>query len=62
MPLFNWDAPRGESVLKSRFWVFWAVTIPLTLAVIGVWWLWMLWRESRDRIEDMRAGGVDKKD
>ncbi|KAH9210510.1 hypothetical protein DL95DRAFT_343006, partial [Leptodontidium sp. 2 PMI_412] len=39
MPLFDWQAP-ADSVLSSRLWVYWAVTIPATLVVLIAWRIW----------------------
>ncbi|MCJ1353429.1 MAG: hypothetical protein MMC33_003415 [Icmadophila ericetorum] len=51
VPLFNWNAGPDEQVLNGRFWVYWAVTLPLTAIVMGAWWAWMVWRQNRDRAE-----------
>lgn len=39
MPIFDWDADnnRGEDVVNRRFWVYWAVTVPLTVLTVVVW-------------------------
>jgi hypothetical protein len=42
MPLFNWDAPQGHSVLKDRFNYYWASTLPLTFVVLLTWALCIL--------------------
>ena len=39
--MFNWQAPPGSKILSSHFWIYWAVTIPLTLFVLTVWTLWL---------------------
>lgn len=26
---------------SHSFWIYWTVTIPITLAVVFVWWLWL---------------------
>lgn len=36
MPMFDWSASTGE-VLNERFWIYWAVALPLTITVLGVW-------------------------
>jgi hypothetical protein len=41
IPLFNWRAVEGESLVDSRFWLYWAVTLPLTLVVIVIWGVWI---------------------
>lgn len=43
MPLFHWDAQTGEltTVVSRRFWIYWAVTGPLTLTTLILWLFWM---------------------
>ncbi|KAF6822054.1 hypothetical protein CPLU01_12234 [Colletotrichum plurivorum] len=36
---FN-DAPDMASVVSPRFWIFWAVTVPFTLIVVGLYFYW----------------------
>jgi hypothetical protein len=33
MSMFNWNADAGETVVSSRFWIYWATSIPLTTVV-----------------------------
>ncbi|KAF1972963.1 hypothetical protein BU23DRAFT_147202 [Bimuria novae-zelandiae CBS 107.79] len=40
MSMFNWQAPAGTSVVSSRFYIYWAVTGPLTLVVFLIWLFW----------------------
>ena len=42
MPLLNWEAPPGTSVIADRFWIYWAVAVPLTVGVLLVWGTWYL--------------------
>jgi hypothetical protein len=60
VPLFNWDAESWQDVPKSRFWFYWAITIPLTLTIVLVWIVWQrswnkhnieLDRKARDSAE-----------
>jgi Mg2+ and Co2+ transporter CorA len=60
MPLLNWQAPKGTTVVSHRFWVYWAVTVPLTIGTILLWLAWfrrkdiaVKWRKSH-----RRAGSV----
>lgn len=39
MPMFDWNAPVNKT-LSHRFWIYWAVTIPLTVVVIVCWIFW----------------------
>jgi hypothetical protein len=34
VPSLQWDKP---TVIGSRFWIYWAVTIPTTILVFGIW-------------------------
>lgn len=43
IPMFNWQAASSGSSQRSvsaYFWMYWAVTIPLTIAVMTGWVLW----------------------
>jgi Mg2+ and Co2+ transporter CorA len=62
MPLFNWDASEGEAVVKSGFRWYWAIAVPLTVLVLGVWVLamllpWRIWIKSLRREE--KGGDVE---
>jgi Mg2+ and Co2+ transporter CorA len=51
MPVFDWDAAGNGPVTKKGFKLYWAVTIPVTLAVLMVWGLamvfpWTTWAEK----------------
>jgi hypothetical protein len=61
MPLFNWDAENGSSVLTARFKYYWAVTIPLTFVLILIWSLLLLlpWRRWIPTAWDTRRSGGD---
>ena len=48
MPLFNWTAMDGENVTEDRFWVYWAVTVPLTIIVLLLLFIWF-------RVQDQNA-------
>ena len=51
MPFFNWDAEMQNGVVKDRLWIYWAVTAPATLLVLGcwrVWWKFTNWNQHRD--------------
>ena len=40
MPTFRWSASSGNDVVNPRIWVYWAMTIPLTLITFGCFLLW----------------------
>ncbi|MCJ1330867.1 hypothetical protein MMC10_007554 [Thelotrema lepadinum] len=55
MPLFDWSSAEGEAILSNRFWIYWVVTVPLTVVVISTWWFWKNWRERKDFSNDQAA-------
>ena len=48
MSVFNWQASGTDPVLSSRFWIYWAVTLPLTLLVFSVWLTWLHQHKSHE--------------
>lgn len=52
MTFFNFQASDGP-VVSSQFWIYWVVTIPVTVVIVGVWYLWEKKREARYNIEDL---------
>jgi hypothetical protein len=40
MPLFDWEASSNSSILKPRFWIYWAVTVPATAVILVLWRMW----------------------
>jgi len=36
--------------MSSHFWLYWAATIPATLLIVG---LWFLWQTRRQRVYDL---------
>jgi hypothetical protein len=39
MPMLNWHATTLNEIATPRFWIYWIVTVPLTIAVFAVWWV-----------------------
>ena len=54
MSMFDWQA-ETESVIASRFWIYWVVTIPLTLATICAWYLWINRKAAILRSQEQKA-------
>ncbi|TVY88557.1 hypothetical protein LAWI1_G005732 [Lachnellula willkommii] len=50
MTFFNFQDP-GPAV-DNRFWIYWAITIPVTGIIVGVWYVWEKKRERRYENED----------
>lgn len=38
MSMFDWRA--GEQAVSDRFWIYWAITIPLTVLTVSFWLIW----------------------
>ena len=50
MPLFQWDSKTiGNSYVSRQFWIYWAVSIPLTCVTLVVWFAWTRWRMRQHR-------------
>ena len=58
---FNfYSAPSITSVVTPRFWIFWAINLPVTLLVVGLWYLWERQRLKRHEVFDrLLDQGVD---
>jgi hypothetical protein len=39
-------------VVSSQFWIYWAVTIPMTIIIVMIWYIWEKRREKRYQMED----------
>ena len=53
MPLFDWSSSTGGGIVTQHFWIYWAVTVPLTLAVLLTWTIWDWFRSRRQGKEDL---------
>ncbi|KAF2101794.1 hypothetical protein NA57DRAFT_12920, partial [Rhizodiscina lignyota] len=45
MPFFDWTHSGSGPVVNHKFWIYWATAIPLTIATVTIWWVWIR-RES----------------
>ncbi|KAF8856628.1 hypothetical protein BDZ45DRAFT_593973, partial [Acephala macrosclerotiorum] len=39
-PFFSFEAPAGTKIVSRQFWIYWVVSIPLTIIVILLWFAW----------------------
>lgn len=56
MSMFNWQISSGNgssitasndnTMVTSNFWIYWAVSVPLTLVVLLAWRLWWHYEKS----------------
>ena len=48
MSMFSWSGGTSQDsseVVSHRFWIYWAITIPLTALTIIIWRVWWIWQE-----------------
>jgi hypothetical protein len=54
MTFFEWQSSKSNDIYVSPlFWIYWAISIPLTIAVLGTYLLW-------DRRLSMKAHKEDE--
>ncbi|KAI1288209.1 hypothetical protein F5Y03DRAFT_379986 [Xylaria venustula] len=41
IPVFHWDATDTSNIIGHRLWIYWSITIPLTLVTFLVWFVWI---------------------
>lgn len=48
MPFFDWNHDKGSNLVNvsGNFWIYWVTTIPLTIATLSVWRLWIYLKPS----------------
>lgn len=39
MTMFNWNNQPGEKLVSPYIWAYFVAMVPLTLFVIGFWWV-----------------------
>jgi len=54
-PFFTSGPDGSELVVSKHFWIFWAVTLPLTLFVIVCWTIWTLRSNLRPLVNALVA-------
>lgn len=64
MPFFHFDESSGQVVLGGRFWLYWIITLPLSIVTILAWLVFTKWQNRAIKIEsdqaDASLGGEDK--
>jgi hypothetical protein len=46
------DSSSQPSVVSNQFWIYWVVTVPLTIVIVLSWYIWERRREKRYAEED----------
>jgi cytochrome c-type biogenesis protein CcmH/NrfF len=59
MTFFNWQPANlnGQSHVSPFFWIYWAVSLPLTVLVVGSF---LLWERSESRKSEEEDNKTDK--
>jgi hypothetical protein len=47
MPIFDWGATSSAGFVRQRFWLWWAVMIPMSLVTVVITYLWIQFRIGR---------------
>lgn len=55
MPTFNWRENRHRPDVTPSIWIYFAVTIPVTAAVLYVWRFWFIGEIDKQDAENARA-------
>jgi len=60
MPFFNWNAGPGERILSHRFYIFWAINIPMSVFLCASLSLLIKIREKRrEKRLEVRVGSAN---
>ena len=51
MTMWDWSAATGKGLASPWIWVYFVVAIPLTAAVLSIWWFWTRARERELRLK-----------
>jgi hypothetical protein len=49
MPMFDWES-NGKDTISPNFWIYWAVSIPLTLITAGGWRVWWHYQKTHHAV------------
>ena len=56
MTMFNWNAKPGEQIASDFLWVYFVVTVPIT---IGILLLWLWWYNRSHKKHQDRIGAIE---
>jgi len=59
MTFFNFQNEGPE--VSGQFWIYWAVTVPVTIVIVGIWYVWEKRRDAKydKEDEDLERGSED---
>lgn len=52
MPWFDFSGPSGQLLVQSKFWLYWAATVPLTAIVLLIYTTYLFWMNRQRARED----------
>lgn len=52
MPFFDFSEPSGALILKDHFWLYWAVSVPLTVAILAIYGVFLVLVDWKRDMED----------
>ena len=57
MNLFEFSSQERGLIVSESFWLYWAITVPLTLFVMVTWLIWFQWSQKMEnrRIDEEEA-------
>ena len=55
MPILDWNADRASAVVTRHAWLYLAITLPLTILVLSVWFGWIFVSARMHRATDENA-------
>lgn len=60
MTFFNFQN-NTDPVVSNKFWIYWAVTVPVTMVITAIWYVWEKRRERKynREDEDLEKGSED---
>ncbi|KAH8817387.1 hypothetical protein F5884DRAFT_249042 [Xylogone sp. PMI_703] len=47
------SSDANPSVVSPKFWIYWAISIPVTLVLVGLWYLWERHQQGQYRHQDL---------
>ncbi|ROV90369.1 hypothetical protein VMCG_09748 [Cytospora schulzeri] len=50
MSIFDWQPEDGDTIVSYRFWIYWCLTIPLTIVILVMWRAWWVGQDRYFRI------------
>jgi len=54
LPAFQWRSD-GDLEVRRQFWIYWAITMPLTLITLLIWLAWSKWKAGEELKAEQEA-------